>query len=339
MSQHRFMQRVFNPLVASCVVALVCAISSTAVEPSSLKFVETIPLKGPEGRLDHLALDAKNARLFVANMANSSLDIVDLKAGKLVKQIPDQKKIQGIAYVPDLDRIFVGNGEDGVCNVFDGKDYKILKAIKLLDADNVRYDSRTNRIYVAHAENALAVIDPKSYEVKADIKLPASPESFLLDSANGRLYLNTPSPGQVVVIDMEKNKIIETFPLKLAGDSFPLAMDRANHRLFVGCRKKPKVVVLDSQSGKEITSVDIPGDLDDLFFDAKRKKIYASCGEGFLTVIKQLDEDRYEVQEKIPTTKLARTSLFDPETGRLYLVMPRQKGKEGPEVRVYQALP
>ena len=56
-------------------------------------------------------------------------------------------------------------------------------------------------------------------------------------------------------------------------------------------------------------------------------------------MIKQLDEDRYEVQEKIPTTKLARTSLFDPETGRLYLVMPRQKGKEGPEVRVYQALP
>jgi DNA-binding beta-propeller fold protein YncE len=310
---------------------------TTAADPSSLKLIQTIPLKGPEGRLDHLALDATNARVFVANMANSSLDIVDLKAGKLVKQIPDQKKIQGIAYVPHLDRIFVGNGEDGVCNVFDGKDYTLLKAIKLPDADNVRYDPRANRIYVAHAENALAVIDPKTYEVKADIKLPASPESFLIDG--GRIYLNTPSPSQVVVIDTKKGKVIETFSLKLAGDNFPLAIDKDHHRLFVGCRKKAKIVALDSQSGKEITAVDIPGDLDDLFFDAKRKRIYASCGEGFLTVIRQLDEDRYEVQEKIPTAKLARTSLFDPETGRLYLVIPRQKNTEDPAVRVYEAVP
>src|SRR5262249_52854107 len=117
----------FSAWATSVLIALSWAFPLTAAEPVSLKLLETIPLKGPEGRLDHLALDAHNARLFVANMANSSLDIVDLKAAKLVKQIPDQKKIQGIAYVPDLDRIFVGNGEDGVCNVFDGKAYTLLK--------------------------------------------------------------------------------------------------------------------------------------------------------------------------------------------------------------------
>src|SRR5262249_11287178 len=134
-------------------------------------------------------------------------------------------------------------------------------------------------------------------------------------------------------------KVVDTYPLKLAGENFPLATDKDNHRLFVGCRKKPKIVILDKQSGKEIADVDIPGDLDDLFYDAKRKRLYASCGDGFLAVIRQLDADRYELREKIPTAKLARTSLFDPDSSRLYLVMPRQKGKEGPEVRVYQALP
>ncbi|MFL5244010.1 MAG: YncE family protein [Gemmataceae bacterium] len=338
MKSVRSSKRCLWPYVGSFALAILWAMPAAGADPAALKLVQTIPLKGPEGRLDHLAIDASHARLFVANMANSSLDIVDLKAGKLARQIPDQKKIQGIAFVPELDRIFVGNGDDGVCNVFDGKDYKLLKAIKLPDADNVRYDKRTNRIYVAHAEKSLAVIDPKSFEIKADIKLPASPEAFLVDSDNGRLYLNTPSPSQVLVIDTQKNKVIETFPLKLAGDNFPLALDKDNQRLFVGCRKKPKIVVLDSKSGNEITSVDIPSDLDDLFFDAKRKRIYASCGEGFLTVIRQLDPDRYEVQEKIPTAKLARTSLFEPETGRLYLVMPKQKDKEGPSVRVYQAV-
>src|SRR5262245_55410367 len=90
-----------------------------AGEPATLKLVQTIPLKGTPGRLDHLAIDRKHARLFVANLSNNSLDIVDLKAGKLIKQVPDQQKIQGIAYAPDLDRIYVGNGIGGECNVFD----------------------------------------------------------------------------------------------------------------------------------------------------------------------------------------------------------------------------
>src|SRR5207253_9692614 len=124
-----------------------------------LELDQTIPLKGAAGRFDHLALDSRANRLFIANLANNSLDIVDLKAGKLVKQIPDQQKIQGVAYVPDMDRIFVGNGKEGVCNVFDGKSYKLVRSIKLDDADNVRYDPRTRQVYVTHAENALSAID------------------------------------------------------------------------------------------------------------------------------------------------------------------------------------
>jgi hypothetical protein len=97
------------------------------------------------------------------------------------------------------------------------------------------------------------------------------------------------------------------------------------------------VVIMDSETGKEISTVEIPGDVDDVFFDAKRKRIYASCGEGYLAVIRQVSADRYEPLEKIKTVKDARTSFFDPETGRLYLGVPRQPGKDGPEIRVYQA--
>jgi DNA-binding beta-propeller fold protein YncE len=272
-------------------------------------------------------------------MANSSLDIVDLRAGKLVKQIPDQRKIQGIAYAANLDRIFVGNGQDGVCSVFDGTDYRLLKAIKLDDADNVRYDPHTGRIYVSHAENALAVVDAKSMELLADIKLPGPPEAFQLEKQRPRLYLNSPSPSQVVVVDTQKDEVIARYPLTLAGANYPLALDEAGHRLFVGCRRKPMVVVLDSETGKELAGVPIPGDTDDLFYDAKRKRLYVSCGAGSLAVLRQTDAGGFEMQAKLPTTALARTSLFDADTGRLYLVVPRQPGKDGPEVWVYQARP
>src|SRR5262249_5832330 len=145
---------------------------------------------GAGGRLDHMAIDMKSERLFVANLSNNSLDIVDLKAGKLVKQITDQKKIQGIAYVPALDRIFVGNGESGTCNAFDGKTYKLLHSIKLPDADNVRFDPNSGLVYVGHEENALTAFDAKTYDVKATTKLPGPPESFQIDSEHNRIYLN-----------------------------------------------------------------------------------------------------------------------------------------------------
>ena len=167
--------------------------------------------------------------------------------------------------------------------------------------------------------------------------LPGQAESFQLEKGRSRLYLNTPSPAQVNVIDTDKNEVVGRYPLRRAAANYPLALDEANRRLFVGCRKPPTVVVLDSESGNEVAGVPIPGDTDDLFYDAKRQRLYASCGEGFLAVLRQADADHYELLEKVPTVKGARTCLFDPEAGRLYLVVPRQAGKEGPEVWVYQA--
>jgi DNA-binding beta-propeller fold protein YncE len=308
-------------------------------EPSKpLELVQTIPLTGKAGRLDHLALDGKGRRLFVANLSNDSLDIVDLKAGKLLKQIPGQGKIQGVAYAPDLDRIFVGNGEDGVCNAFDGKDYSLLKSFKLPDADNVRYDPKSGRVYVTHAEHSLAVLDAKALKVLATVKLPGPPEAFQLDPAKPRIFLNCLSPGQVVVIDTTKQEVATSYPLEGAKANYPLALDADHHRVFVGCRKPPVVLALDAETGKEVARIDIPGDIDDLYYDAKRKRLYTTCGEGFLAVIEQKDADKYKLADKLATARQARTGLFDPETGRFYLVLPAHDGK-GPEVQVYQAKP
>jgi DNA-binding beta-propeller fold protein YncE len=233
----------------------------------------------------------------------------------------------------------VGNGKDGVCNVFDAKNYDLVRSIKLDDADNVRYDTRTKQIYVTHAEDALSVIDPEKIEVKATIKLPGAPEAFQLDPSQPRLYINIPKPSQVAVIDTERNEVVNKFPLTLAEANYPLAFDHKGGRVFVGCRKKPTVVVLDAKSGKEVGGIEIPGDTDDLFYDAKRERLYASCGEGFLAVLQQKGTDQYEVVERVATGKMARTSLFDPGTGRLYVPVPRQGGKDGPELRVFQVKP
>jgi hypothetical protein len=106
------------------------SLSFAGEPPPPLERVGTIALKSPVGGLDHLALDARRSRLFVANTSNSSLDIVDLKVGKLFKQVQGQARIRGVDYSPDLDRIFVGNGTGGICNVFEGEDYRLPQAAR-----------------------------------------------------------------------------------------------------------------------------------------------------------------------------------------------------------------
>jgi DNA-binding beta-propeller fold protein YncE len=273
----------------------------------------------------------------VANQSNDTLDIVDLETNKLVKQVSSQKEIHGVAYAPDLDRIFVGNGS-GQCNALDGRDYTVLKSIPVKDADNVHFDPRTNHVFVA-GEKDLAVIDAKSLTLVTAIKLPASPEGFQIATGQPRLYVNVGPPFQVVAIDTEKNEVAAAHSLKATKGIETLALDEANKRIFVGFRGEPRIVVLDLDSGKELTSVVIPEGIDDMFFDAKAKRLYASCGSGFVAVVRQTDADHYEVAANVATIKGAKTSFYDAATARLYLAVPRQEGKEGPEIWVYQANP
>ena len=327
-------------VLAGLTLSLAVVANAPAADQPTLVLVKTIDLKGKPGKLDHLALDSKRNRLLLANKANNTLDVVDLQTNQLIQQVAGQSGIQGVTYVGDLDRIYVGLGVRGFCNIFDAGTYKPVKSIKFPDdADNVRYDARSHMVYVAHAEKMLGVIDAKTYGLKTDIKLPGTAEGFEAEKKNPRLFLNVPDTNEVVVIDTEKFQVTGSYPLKLAGANHPLALDEPNHRIFVGCHKEPMVVILDSETGKEIASVPIPDGCDDLFFDAKHKRIYVSCSEGYLVSIGQKDPDHYELLEKLPTAKDARTCLFVPEQNRLYLGVPRQEGKQGPEVRVYDVKP
>jgi len=331
--------------VGPLLVGAVCCLSVARGTPSprtagpetaSLRRMQTIPLAGPTGRLDHLAVDPVHHRLFVANMPNSSLDVVDLVQGQLVKQVPGQRGIQGIAYAADLDVILVGNGS-GELNLFNGRDYHLLKGLHPGDdCDNVRYDPRTRLAFVIHAPRSLAVIDASTRTLVQEIPLPADPESFQLERGRPRIYLNTPSPSQVVVIDTEKRSVRKVYRLTRGGANFPMALDEAHHRLVVGCRRPPLLDVLDTETGREVASVTIPGDTDDVWYDAEQQRIYVSCGEGYLAVLRQSDPDHYEIVSRVRTQRGARTSLYDQASHLLYLLVPRHADSAAPEVWVFQ---
>ena len=114
-----------------------------------------------------------------------------------------------------------------------------------------------------------------------------------------------------------------------------MALDEANHRLFVGCRLPSKLVVLNAESGEIVAKTDISGDTDDLFYDAKRKRLYISCGEGFVDVVQPMSADHYQTLERVTTATGARTSFYSPELERYYVAVP-ERGNQQAQIRVFQ---
>jgi DNA-binding beta-propeller fold protein YncE len=297
---------------------------------------KTIPLEKVEGRIDHMAADLAGQRLFVAALGNNTVEVLDLKAGKTVQSLTGFAEPQGIVYVPEFDKLFVANGQDGTCRILDGHSFKTLKAVELGDdADNVRYDEAAKRVYVGYGSGALAAIDPKSGVKIADIKLAAHPESFRLASSGPNIFVNVPRADHIAVVDREKGTVTATWQLKEAKSNFPMSLDGGNHRLFAGCRNPGTVLVYDDSGGRLIANVPISRDTDDLFYDGEKKLLYVSCGAGAIDVIKQIDADHYEKTKTISTASGARTSLFIAELQSLCLAVPH-RGSQRAEIRVYK---
>jgi DNA-binding beta-propeller fold protein YncE len=323
--------------IASFIVCCAFVAAAHAQDEATLLTVDKIiPMPKVEGRIDHMAADVAGQRLFVAALGNNTVEVLDLKAGTTIKSLPGFAEPQGIVYVPELDRVFIANGNDGTCRILDGQSLKTVASVSCGDdADNVRYDGKAGRIYVGYGSGALAVLDAKTGSKLADIKLAGHPESFRLDPAGPRIFVNVPQADHIAVVDREKAVVTTTWPLKGAKSNFPLNLDEANHRLFTGCRNPGRVLVYDYADGRLMTSVPTSHDTDDLFFDAVSRSLYVSCGQGTIDVIQQTDPDHYAPAKSIATSAGARTSLFVPEL-RLFCVAVPHRGNQLAEIRVYK---
>jgi DNA-binding beta-propeller fold protein YncE len=247
--------------------------------------------------------------------------------GKRVKTISQLKEPQGVRYVPEADRIYVANGNDGSVRIFNGSSYAPLKTLDYGDdADNLRYDSARKRIYVGYGSGALWEFDSEGNKV-ADIKLDAHPESFQLEKNSPRIYANLPKSRKVAVVDREKHAITATWKTGVAFANYPMALDESDKRLFVVTRLPARLLVFDTNGGKIIQKLPAVGDCDDVFYDKNRKRIYASGGDGAISVFEQKDADHYSELARITTVKGARTSYFSPELDRFFLAVRRQGSK------------
>lgn len=275
-----------------------------------------IALPDTAGRIDHLAIDIARKRLFVAELGNGTVDVVDIRTGKVLHRISGLDEPQGVAYAPATDRLVVACGGDGSVRIYDGGDFALKGTVQLDgDADNAHLDPATGYVLVGHGSGGLAIVDPRAPARIGDVSLPAHPEGFAI--SGNRAFVNLPDAGEIDVADLTARKAIARWKPLAMSSNFPLALDDGGHAAVV-FRGQARLALFDAASGHPLGDIGTCGDADDIFFDSASKRWLVSCGEGAIDAVAMAGSTLKEIG-RTATSWGARTSLYVPELDRLFV--------------------
>src|SRR5437588_3378140 len=231
---------------------LVFEVAAEGQESAPLRLVRTITLSPDvKGHLDHFEVDLKGGRLFATPESYKAVLVFDFKTGELIRTIGGIGKPHAVLYREDLNRIYVTDGDAGDLKIFDGKSYRLLSTVKLLeDADSIGYDAKTKYLYIDNGGgdvhqtySMLSVVDTTAAKKVADIKIDGETlEAMALESSTSRLYVNNKARNKVDVVDRNTRAIVASWPVTKCKTNVAMALDEANHRLFIACRTASMVV-------------------------------------------------------------------------------------------------
>ncbi len=298
------------------ITVLIVALSARA-QKTNYSISKVLDLKG-DGSWDYLTVDESNERIFVSH--GTMVHVIDLKTKTEVGTINDTKGVHGIALVNGLNKGYTSNGKDSSVTVFDMKRMTVLLKIKVTGAkpDAILYDIFSERIFVFNGKsNNATVIDPKTDKVIATIALDGKPE-FSASNEKGKVFVNIETTNSISVINSSTLKVEKSWSLKPGEEPTGLAIDNRTHRLFSVCGNK-MMVILNSETGKMVASVPIGEHCDGVTFDPNTKRIYASNGEGSVTIVQQENENVYKIIETVKTQRGAKTIAINSKTNHIYL--------------------
>jgi hypothetical protein len=273
------------------------AFEQPADKRSNLELVRSFPLEGVRGaadrtgisgRIDHMRYDPLTSRLFIACVANGSLEVIDLDSGARAGTIAGLRGPQSVGVSGQF--AYVSTGDDGQLHRFDSRTLAPEKSVAVGDdADNVRVGP-DGKIWVSFGgtgPGGISCFDGETLVCERTLHLPRMPEGFQLEPSGAGIFANVPAgkrsaeDGTVVGLNRENgNRLWERKLIGRAGN-FPMALDPANNRLFVVARMPARLISLSTRDGSILGETPCPPQSDDLFFDA-RSGLIAVIGGGAL---------------------------------------------------------
>ncbi|HEY3836995.1 MAG TPA: YncE family protein [Bryobacteraceae bacterium] len=273
---------------------------------------------GGTGGWDYVAVDPDAGRVYASHA--TLVEVVDLKSGKVVGQIPQLHGVHGVAVAPEFGKGFITNGQSNSVTIFDLKTLaKVGEPQTGQNPDSVCFEPKTKHIFTFNGRsNDSTAIDPKTNEVIKSFPLGGKPEECAVDGT-GKIYVNLENSSEIVEIDAAKTSILRHASLSPCESPSGLAIDTKNRKLFSACDNKV-MAVTDIDSLKVIATPPIGPGTDGAGFDPGLGLAFSSNGgDGTLSIVKQVG-GKYQTVDTVTTERGARTMTVDPKNHRVYLL-------------------
>jgi DNA-binding beta-propeller fold protein YncE len=303
---------------------------------SGYRVIDTLRLGG-DGGWDYLTFDPASRRLFVSH--GTHVMVVDADTKVAVGDIPDTPGVHGIAIASDLGRGFISNGRGATATIFDLKTLGRIGEVKTGEnPDAILYDRASGRVFTFNGRSGDATaFDAAHGTVTGTIPLGGKPE-FAVADGKGRVYVNIEDKSEIVALDAKALQVKSRWPLEPCEEPSGLAFDSEHGRLFTVCRNRLMAVV-DATTGRVVTTLPIGSGVDGVAYDPATGLVFASNGEGTLTLVHEDSPDSFRVVENVPTQAGARTLALDPKTHRIFLSTAQLGPRPAPTAEVPRPRP
>ena len=291
--------------------------SAVIADDIGYRKLKEIPIGG-EGGWDILSVDSPARRLYLSH--STRVVVIDLEKNGVAGEITDLPGVHAFVAIRELKRGFSSNGKEDKSSVVDLETLKTVSKVNTgKNPDAMVYEPRRGEVYVFnHSGNSATVIAAKTAQVVTTIPLGGSPEFAAVDNAAGRVYCNIEDKNEVVAIDTATHEVVARWSTEPGKEPGGIALDAAHHRVFSACHNK-LMTMLDTESGKVVATAPIGSGVDGCAFDEGTQLVFASCGQGVTTIVKEETPQKLSVRQTLETERGARTMALDPSTHRIYL--------------------
>jgi DNA-binding beta-propeller fold protein YncE len=177
---------------------------------------------------------AARGNVYAAAQGLGGVAVLDGETGKRLAMVP-AGDVDGLAYDPRTQRIFVSDEGGGKDTVIDARTNTRAGAVELGgEAGNTVYDPASRRVFVGvQTRDELAEIDPAAMKVVRRYALPgcSSSHSVAIDSEQRAAYVGCQHNARLVRLDLRTGQVTGSGGVGVGVDV--LALDPGLHRLYV----------------------------------------------------------------------------------------------------------
>ncbi len=324
-------------LAAALIVTAACrfAIAQPRTAPGSgMTLVATIPMPGPAVRFDYQSLNPATGMLYISHMNAGHLVVFNVRARKVVANLPGFPSVHGVFVVPGLHRVYASAGGLHQLRVVNTRTLGIIASVgPIVSPDGIAYAPGPNRVFVSDEHGDVdVVINAATNRLIKKIPLGGGSGNTVYDPRTGNILVAIHHLDELATIDPVRAVITHRLFLPGIADPHGIALDNAAHLAFVAGESNHSLAVVNLTSMKMLGAYQVGGDPDVLAFDPGLQRLYVASESGTVAIFHLTGT----TLTRIGTLQMphAHTVCVDPTTHLVYF--PLQNINGHPVLRIFK---